>query len=129
MIAQGKTFEDCDWQNERTVRDINEYLNKYDNLPDLIEKAKKTADKWDELRNYDPKANQDNNVDLDFALARANAIVDQGTYWSFNNHEENFRDLLKKKRKELDQYNTEYLKYYFSIQEMARAVWWSKVKI
>ena len=32
LIAQGKTFEDCDWQNERTVCDINEYLNKYDLL-------------------------------------------------------------------------------------------------
>ena len=127
LIAHGKRFEDCDWQIERTVRDINEYVDKYD-LSDLFEKAKKTADKWDEIKNFDPKnINQDNNDDLDFALARANAIVDQGSYWSYNNYEENFRDLLKEKKIELNQYNTDFLKYYFSIQNMARAVWWSKV--
>ena len=108
-------------------------LTKYENgLSDLIEKAEKTVDKWDEVVNFDPakyrSASGASNIDnLDFEISTAEAIIDQGRYWPDWTIENSYRALLNRKKKELDNYNTQFLKYFFSLQDMAKVVWKSRV--
>lgn len=98
----------------------------------MIEKAEKTVDKWDEVVNFDPAkyglASGGSNIDdLDFEISTAEAIIDQGRLWPDWSVENSYRVLLRRKKKELDNYNTQFLKYFFSLQEMARVVWKSRV--
>ena len=98
----------------------------------MIEKAEKTVDKWDEVVNFDPakyrSASGASNIDnLDFEISTAEAIIDQGRYWPDWTIENSYRALLNRKKKELDNYNTQFLKYFFSLQDMAKVVWKSRV--
>ena len=112
---------------------MNFELKKYENgLSDLIERAEKTVDKWDEVVNFDPAkyglASGGTNIDdLDFQISTARAIIDQGSYWPDWTIENSYRALLQSKKKQLDNYNTKFLKYFFSLQDMARVVWKSRV--
>ena len=53
-INHGTRFEDCEAQIERTVEEINGFVN-HKKLNEKIKKAKITAAKWSELVNFEPE--------------------------------------------------------------------------
>ena len=53
-INHGTRFEDCEAQIERTVEEINSFVN-HKKLNEKIKKAKITAAKWSELVNFEPE--------------------------------------------------------------------------